>query len=94
MFKTGLGQSAVYRSSKVCLYSVPKINFLVTLESEILGSSEASFSKFVLCKKNIFLVFCHLPICIISLMNAQKHVFGMYVFVYLVICVSKNQGLQ
>ena len=64
------------------------------LESEILGSSEASFSKFVLCKKNIFLVFCHLPICIISLMNAQKHVFGMYVFVYLVICVSKNQGLQ
>ena len=45
-------------------------------------------------KKNIFLVFCHLPICIISLMNAQKHVFGMYVFVYLVICVSKNQGLQ
>ena len=65
-----------------------------TLESEILGSSEASFSKFVLCKKNIFLVFCHLPICIISLMNAQKHVFGMYVFVYLVICVSKNQGLQ
>ena len=60
------------------------------LESEILGSSEANFSKFILC--SIFLggIFCHLPRCIISLMNAQKHVFCMYIFLYLVICASKN----
>ena len=54
---------------------------MYTSESENLGISEASFSKFVLCTNNFFLVFCHLPTYIISLMNAQKHVFGMYVFV-------------
>ena len=58
------------------------------------GHLRPVFQSLFYAKKNIFLVFCHLPICIISLMNAQKHVFGMYVFVYLVICVSKNQGLQ
>ena len=58
------------------------------------GHLRPVFQSLFYAKKNIFLVFCHLPICIISLLNAQKHVFGMYVFVYLVICVSKNQGLQ
>ena len=36
---------------------------------------------------NIILVSCHLLTCIISLMDAQKHVFGTYIFVYLAICV-------
>ena len=58
------------------------------------GHLRPLFSKFVLRTQIFFLVFHHLPTCIISLMNTKKHVFGMYVFVYLVICVSKNQGLQ
>ena len=40
------------------------------LESEILGSSGANFSKFVLCTQKYFLVFCYLPMCIDSLMDA------------------------
>ena len=42
------------------------------------GHLRPVFQSLFYAKKNIFLVFCHLPICIISLMNAQKHVFGMY----------------
>ena len=52
------------------------------------GHLRPLFSKFVLRTQIFFLVFHHLPTCIISLMNTKKHVFGMYVFVYLVICVS------
>ena len=62
------------------------------LGSEILGSSKASFSKFVLCTQKLSLVFCQLPRCIISLMKAQKHVFGTYVFVYLAICIFKVES--
>ena len=53
-------------------------------EFEILGSSKAIF---FLCTHKLFLVFCQLHKCIVSLTNAQKHVFGMYVFVYLAICI-------
>ena len=50
-------------------------------ESENLGISEASFSKFVLCTNNYFFGILSPSYTHISLMNAQKHVFGMYVFV-------------
>ena len=39
---------------------------------EILGSE----ANFCVMHTNLFLVLCHPPSCIISLMDAQKHVFG------------------
>ena len=56
-------------------------NTLLMSESENLGISEASFSKFVLCTNNYFVGILSHSYIHISLMNAQKHIFGMYVFV-------------
>ena len=59
-------------------FKVYEFHVLFMSESEILGSSETTFFKVCFTHTNIFLVFHHIPTCIISLMNAKKHVFGMY----------------
>ena len=76
-------------SAKCHLYKHVNLESTIDMsESEILRSSETTFFKVCFTHTDIFLAFHHLPTCIISLMNTKKHVFGMYVFVYLVICVS------